>query len=186
MAVEPTQTLREAAAILRREEGLDTADPGARWVWVRLGPIPFAYPNTKGRQRVLLAHDLHHTLAGYGTSLVGEAETAAWEFGTGMRDRSAVRYAIRVFGFVRPFAPARLRTAFVRGRHGKNLLDRELDDATLSRTVGDLRRELGLDRPVPAANEADRSEFDRWSARAIAVVWGPLVPLAAFAVWWLF
>jgi hypothetical protein len=185
MEIEATRTLRDAAARHLEDEGLGAADPDARWVWIRLGPIPFAYPSTKGRRRVLLAHDLHHLLAGYRTDLVGEAETAAWEFGTGMRDRSAVRYAIRVFGFVRPFAPERLRTAFVRGRSCQNLLDRALDDALLARSVAELRRELGLELPVPDASEADRRAFARWSAKAVAIVWGPLVPIVAAIGWWL-
>jgi hypothetical protein len=185
MAIEVTQTLREAVAEHLRGERLDAANPDARWVWIRLGPIPFAYPSTRGRRRVLLAHDLHHLLAGYRTDLIGEAEAAAWELGTGMRDRSAVRYAIRVFGFVLPFAQARLRAAFVRGRRCENLLGRPLDDAALSRTVGEVRRELGLDQPVPDTSEADRREFRRWCRKAIAVVWGPLVPTTALAVWWI-
>jgi hypothetical protein len=181
-----TQTLREAAAAHleeMRDAGVD-ADSGSRWVRIRIGPIPFAYPNTKARKRLVAAHDLHHLLTGYEADLVGEAELGAWELGTGVRDRSAVRYAIRVFGFMLPRAPARLRDAFVRGRHCRNLVGR-LDDALLSRTVADVRGELGLDRPIAEATPDDVREWRRWSAKAIAVVWGPLVPLAAFAWWWL-
>jgi hypothetical protein len=161
------------------------ADAEARWVWIKIGPIPFAYPNTKGRKRLVLAHDLHHLLTGYGADLIGEAELGAWELGTGIRDPSAVRYEIRVLGFMLPRSPGRLRTAFVRGRHCRNLLGRSLDDATLSRTVAELRRELGLDRPVPEATAEDRREWRRWALKAVAVVWGPLVPIAAIAWWWL-
>jgi hypothetical protein len=182
-----TQTLREAAANQLADmkgAGVD-ADAEARWVWIKIGPIPFAYPNTKGRKRLVLAHDLHHLLTGYGADLIGEAELGAWELGTGIRDPSAVRYEIRVLGFMLPRSPGRLRTAFVRGRHCRNLLGRSLDDATLSRTVAELRRELGLDRPVPEATAEDRREWRRWALKAVAVVWGPLVPIAAIAWWWL-
>lgn len=187
MAIEATQTLREAAAIQLKDmnDGGVDADAGARWVRIKIGPIPFAYPNTKGRKRLVLAHDLHHLLAGYGTDLIGEAELGAWELGTGLRDRSAVRYAIRVFGFMLPRFSGRLRTAFVRGRHCRNLLGHRLDDAALSRTVADLRRELGLDRPVPAATPEDLRDWRRWAVKAIAVVWGPIVPMVAIAWWWL-
>ena len=184
MTIEATQTLREAAAIHLKDAGLE-AEADSRWVWIKLGPLPFVYPNTRGRKRVLLAHDLHHLLAGYKTDLVGEAETAAWEFGTGMRDRSAVRYAIRVFGFMLPRHAGRLRTAFVRGRYCQNLLGRPLDDAALARSVVDLRRELGLERPVPEASDADRREWRRLAVKAIALVWGPIVPIAVVAWWWL-
>jgi hypothetical protein len=78
----------------------------------------------------------------------GEAELAAWELGTGLRDRSHLRYAIRVFGFMLPRFPRRLRAAFIRGRNCRNLLG-GLDDAILCRTVAEVRTELGLDGPVP-------------------------------------
>lgn len=187
MATDATQTLREAAATHlkdMKDAGVD-ADADARWVWIKIGPIPFAFPNTKSRKHLVQAHDLHHLLTGYATDLIGEAELGAWELGTGLRDRSAVRYAIRVFGFMLPRFPGRLRTAFVRGRRGQNLLGRDLDDATLARTVADLRRELGLDRPVPDATAEDRREWRRWAAKAVAVVWGPLVPIGALIWWWL-
>jgi hypothetical protein len=187
MAIAQTQTLRDAAAAHlkdMKDAGVD-ADAEARWVWIKIGPIPFAYPNTKGRKRLVAAHDLHHLLTGYGTDLVGEAELGAWELGTGLRDRSAVRYAIRVFGFMLPRFPGRLRTAFVRGLRCQNLLGHQLDDATLARTVADLRGELGLDRPVSEATAEDLRAWRRWAATAITVVWGPLVPIAAIAWWWL-
>jgi hypothetical protein len=41
----------------------------------------------------------------------------AWELGAGIRDRSAVRYEVRVLGFMLPRFPRRLRTAFIRGRY---------------------------------------------------------------------
>src|SRR5437899_720070 len=156
MAIAPTQTLREAAATHLNEmkdAGVD-ADPEARWVRIKIGPIPFAFPNTRGRKRIVLDHDLHHMLTGYGTDLLGEAELGAWELGTGVRDRSAVRYAIRVLGFMLPRFPRRLRAAFVDGRHCRNLFGR-VDDATLSRTVADLRAELGLAQPAPEATAED-------------------------------
>jgi hypothetical protein len=82
-----------------------------------------------------------------------------------------------------PRFPGRLRTAFLRGRQCQNLLGRPLDEATLSRSVGELRRELGLERPATEPNQADRREFRRWSAKAVAIVWGPLLPIAAAVAW---
>jgi hypothetical protein len=185
MTTPATQTLREAAAAQlkgMKDAGVE-ADADVRWVWIKVGPIPFAYPNTRARKRLVQAHDLHHLLTGYGTDLIGEAELGAWELGTGLRDRSAVRYAIRIFGFMLPRFPGRLRTAFLRGRQCQNLLGRPLDEATLSRSVGELRRELGLERPATEPNQADRREFRRWSAKAVAIVWGPLLPIAAAVAW---
>ena len=171
---------------LPAEVGLPAdADDDARWVKIKIGPIPFAYPNTRGRKKLLAVHDLHHLLAGYATDIAGEAEMAAWELGSGMQDRTGVRYGIRIFGFGLPWYSPRLLRAFVRGRGCRNLLGHRLDDATLCHTVGEMRANLGLDRPQREANEADRRAFRRWAAKAVAIVWGPLVPMAAAAWWWL-
>src|SRR5438445_8760870 len=123
MVIEGTQTLRDAAAIYlkdRKDAGVD-AGADVRWVRMRIGPIPFAFPNTTGRKRLVLARDLHHLLAGYGTDLIGEAEMGAWELGTRLRNRSAIRYAIRGFGFMLPRLPAPRPSPVVRGRTRRNL-----------------------------------------------------------------
>jgi hypothetical protein len=186
MAIDASLTLREAAAHHLADEGLEPdAGANSRWVKTKIGPIPFAYPNTKGRKKLLVAHDLHHLLADYRTDLVGEAEMGAWELGTGMDDRTGVRLAIRVFGFALPWSPRRVFQAFVRGRNCRNLLGRPLDDAALERSVAEARAELGLDRSVPAPTEADRRAFRISAAKAVAIVWGPLVPMAAVGWWWL-
>jgi hypothetical protein len=62
-------------------------------------------------------------------------------------------------------------------------LEPRLDAAFFDRTVGDLRAELGLDRPVPEPSAEDRSAFRVWAVKAVAIVWGPLVPMA-LALWW--
>ena len=186
MAIDSGLTLRAAAAEHLADAGLaPDGGSGERWVKAKIGPIPFAYPNTQGRKKLLGVHDLHHLLAGYRTDIVGEAEMGAWELGSGLDDRTGVRLAIRVFGFALPRHPGRLFRAFVRGRHCRNLLDRPLDDATLDRTVADLRGELGLDRPAPDPTDADRREFQRWAAKAVAIVWAPLLPMVALVWWWL-
>jgi len=185
MSAEAGLSLREAAGVVS-----DVLDPGGtamseKWVTAKIGPIPFAYPNTQGRKRLLAFHDLHHALLDYDTSLAGEAELAAWELGTGLENKTAIRYALRVFGFMLPLRWGRLFRAFVRGRHCRNLLDHGLDDATLERSVGEMRRELGLESPVPEPSEADRREWRVWAAKGIAVVWGPLLPLGLLLWWWL-
>jgi hypothetical protein len=158
----------------------------ARWVRAPIGPIPFAFPNTAGRRRVAPAHDLHHVLTGYGTDLGGEAQLGAFEIGAGVRDRSAIQLELRVLGFALVWAPRRLFRAFVRGRRSSHLLDAPCrDEAFLSRSVAALRAELGLDREPTPARAADRLAFAGWAALAFALVWGPLVPLAALLWWWL-
>jgi hypothetical protein len=185
MTIDPKLTLREAADRHLADVGL-AADGGEsdRWVKLKIGPIPFAYPNTKGRKKLILAHDLHHLLADYRTDLAGEAEMGAWELGSGMEDRTGVRLALRVVGFGLVRHPGRVFRAFVRGRHCRNLVGRPLDAATLDRSVAELRAELGLASPIPPASDADRRAFRRCAAKAVAIVWGPLLPMAGIAWWW--
>jgi hypothetical protein len=156
----------------------------ARWVRADIGPIPFAFPNSEGRRRVLLAHDLHHVLTGYGTDLVGEGEVGAWELGSGLPDRTGRRLAIRVYGFVWLRYRQRLREAFARGRRSANLVGREIDEDFLDRRVEDVRRELHIPAAAPALQDEDRAAYRLCTAKAVALVWGPLLPMAAFAWWW--
>ena len=155
-----------------------------RWVRIRIGPFPFAYPNSKGRRRVAPAHDLHHVLAGYATDLTGEGELAAWEIGAGCRDRAGLQLQLRVLGFALAWSPRRLFRAFLRGRHCRNLLDTRCDSAFLQRSVESVRAELGLEQSPFEPTASDYFAFSRWALLAIAIVWGPLIPTAAL-IWWL-
>lgn len=155
----------------------------ARWVRLRIGPLPFAFPNTEGRRRIGPAHDLHHVLTGYATDLRGEGEIGAWEIGAGCRDRTGLQLELRILGFAWPRWPRELFRAFVRGRNSRHLLGARIDDALLGRSVGAVRTELGLDRPPPSATAADRRAFLGWMSLAVAIVWGPLIPIA-LVVWW--
>jgi hypothetical protein len=180
-------TLREARAEYFAANGLPP-DGGYhdRWVRIQIGPIPFAYPNTEGRRRVTLAHDLHHVLTGYRTDIRGEAELAAWEIGAGCRDRAGLQLELRVLGFGLLRWPREVYRAFLRGRRSRNLLGTRCDDAFVARPVETVRAELGIDpsAPAPEATSDDRRAFARWALLAIAIVWGPLIPLAALAWWW--
>jgi hypothetical protein len=180
-------SLRDALARYFERSGLPP-DGGyeARWVRAPIGPIPFAFPNSAGRRRIAPAHDLHHVLTGYATDLTGEGEIGAWEIGAGVRDRTALQLELRVLGFVLAFAPRRLFRAFVRGRRSRHLLEQPVrDEAFLGRSVAELRRELGIPSHPPAPGAGDRRTFAGWAALAAAIVWGPLLPLAALLWWWL-
>lgn len=186
MIDEATPTLREARDRYFAAHSLPPA--GAyddRWVRIHIGPFPFAYPNTAGRRRVAPAHDLHHVLTGYATDLTGEGELAAWELGAGCRDRTGLQLELRVLGFALAWCPRKLFRAFLRGRQSRNLLGAPCnDDAFLRRPVASVRRELGLERPVPEPRFSDRRAFAGWAALAAALVWGPLIPLAGLVWWW--
>lgn len=151
----------------------------ARWVKIKVGPIPFAFPNTSERKRAVPYHDLHHVVTGYTAELVGEGEIGAWEIASGCTDyRAALILNLQVMGFMLVSQRRRIFEAFVRGCHTRNLYGREYGDRLLEQSVEATREELGLDRKTPAPTGADRRAFRRWSAAALALVWGPAIPLA--------
>jgi hypothetical protein len=154
---DPDATMLEARTEYFERNGFG-ADGGyaAKWVEVEVARIPLQIPNTQGRVRAVRYHDLHHIVTGYTTHMSGESEISAWELASNCRDLYAawvLNAGALAFGLVS--CPRRVRAAFIRGCHTRNLYDRDFDDALLSRHVGELRAELGLERdsledPLPA------------------------------------
>jgi len=175
------ETLRQARERYFRANGLG-ADGGYAdsWVKVRLGPIPFAFPNTAGRVRAVRFHDLHHVVTGYATDVVGEAEIAAWEVATGCAGFGAAWVLnLEALALGLPRAPGAAWRAFLRGRRTRNLYRSPLDDALLAARVGDVRDRLGLCAAPGPATPADRLAFGAWSLLALAVFGATLALLAA-------
>lgn len=157
----------------------------ARWVDFMLGPIPMPFPNSAPRRRAVPFHDLHHVLTGYQTDIFGEAEISGWELGSGCAGMAAA-WVLNLGGMALGvlICPRRTWRAFARGRQSANLYRQELDARLLARTVGELRRELRLDRPPAPARLADAAVFFLyWQLGAWAsLLMAPLVfllPLAA-------
>lgn len=155
-----------------------------RWVKLKAGPIPIYFPNADGRRRAVKFHDLHHIATGYQTDWTGEAEIGGFEIGGGCGPfvwawiLNLQALAIGLF-----MAPRAVFRGFVRGRHAGTLYHQGefTDEAMLGRSVGDIRRQLHLDRPPPAPGAGDVAAFVAWSAAGLA--WTPW-PLALLA-WWL-
>ena len=157
-----------------------------RWVKLKAGPFAFYLPNAPGRVRAVKVHDLHHVATGFQTTWTGEAEIAAWEIASGcgrffwawVLNLSALAIGVAI-------APHAVFRAFVRGRHTRNLY-RATDaarDTILQRSVGDTRRELGLDQPMPRPRPSDILAFAAWVSASAAA---SLAPWAAIvAVLWL-
>ncbi len=121
--------------------------------------IPVTIPNTQGRRRAVVFHDMHHLVTGYATSNLGEAEIGAWELGSGCWDVRAawlLNTASLVLGVFTN--PARLFRAFVRGRQSTNLYGRDAD-GLLRRPVDEVRREMGLDNEPRPASMSDAAMF---------------------------
>lgn len=182
-------TLRDARRVYFDANGFG-ADGGyaKRWVKVKLGPLPFWFPNSAGRVRAVRYHDLHHVATGYDTDFAGEGEIGAWEVASGCRAFFAAWWLnLIAMSISLAFWPARVYRAFVRGRHTRNLYGADFDDALLASSVGALRARLGLDRTIAAPTSADRAAFALWCVAAVAVylvqsalVLAPLVLLVSW------
>lgn len=168
---DPSSTLREARTryFEDNEFGPD-GGYGSPWVEVKVGPFPYAIPNTKGRVEAVRYHDLHHIMTGYRTNWTGETEISAWELGSGCGSFRAAWYLnVSGMGMGVALAPRRMYRAFIRGRHSRNLYDRAFGDALLDARVGEMRAELGLDRESPPATVADKLSFAVHAAVGLAL-----------------
>ena len=143
---DPALTIREARERYFTKNGLGDGGYAERGVVLRAVGQPIgAFPNTTARVRSVRLHHVHHVLAAYHTSWLGEAEISAWEMASGCSDHAAAwllnTLAILIGGYRSPRAVFR---AASRGRRSRNLYGAEWDDALLDRRVGRVRAELGL------------------------------------------
>jgi hypothetical protein len=172
MSHEATLTLRQARERYFEENGFGQ-DGGysARWVRVDVGPVPVWFPNSAERVRALRFHDLHHVVTDYRTDFPGECEISAWEIAGGCTNHWAA-WALNLSGMGAGlfFMPRRVARAFQRGLHTRNLYRAEYGEALLSKSVEEMRRELGLEAPVPAPTGKDRLTLAGWSAASLLVV----------------
>ncbi len=173
------QLVRDARAAYFMANGFSDATYRDRWVRFELGVVPVVFPNTPSRRRAIPLHDLHHVATGYATSLVGEAEIAAWELAGGCTDHWAAWILdAGAFAAGLAIAPRRTYRAFVRGRHSTTLYATGWSDQLLALEVDELRARLRLDRDRPRATWRDRAMF------AVAVAALVMPPLAVGVALW--
>lgn len=140
--------------------------------------IPMTIPNTEGRKRAVVFHDMHHLVTGYATTNLGEAEIGAWELGSGcgeVRAAWVLNTGSLILGVFTN--PARLFRAFVRGRQSQNLYGRDAE-ALLRRPVDEVRREMGLDADPAAATMGDAVAFAVHLTVSLVAVALPLLVIA--------
>jgi hypothetical protein len=136
------------------------ADGGysAKWVDIKLGPIPMPFPNSAARVRAVKYHDLHHVLTGYDTDFRGEFEISAWEIAAGCKGFAAA-WVLNLGGMVGGMftSPRRTFRAWVRGRRDRTVYDEDYE-ALLAMRVGEAR-DAYLRREEPRATAADALLF---------------------------
>ena len=121
---------------------------------IRVLGLTWTLPNWPSRRRVVPFHDLHHVVTGYGTDLVGEAETSAWELRCGGLNSFFLwcfKLGAVTLGLL--LAPSRVVRSFRRARGQRNLYgDPRPYEAILALPLDELRAGLG----VPEDGLADR------------------------------
>ncbi|HEY0099114.1 MAG TPA: hypothetical protein VGB76_09190 [Pyrinomonadaceae bacterium] len=157
------------------------------WVKMKAGFVPIWFPNTVARVKAVRFHDIHHVLTEYPTTWSGEAEIGAWEVATGCAAHyQAWLLNLLAFAIGLVINPRGVYRAFMRGRHSRNLYRTTFSDELLARTVGEMRRELELDKEVAPPTPSDRRAFLFWSLASAATLLGTwlvaLLPLLTLAL----
>lgn len=103
------------------------------------------FPNWDSRRRAVLKHDIHHIIAGYPSTLKGEAEISTWEISSGCKGYWAA-FAINLLGMMMGiFYPRAIFRAWVRGKNTNNLYDDALtNEEALNTPVSELQDRLLL------------------------------------------
>jgi hypothetical protein len=182
-----TMTLEEARSLFFARSGLGAdGGYGARWVRIEMKPFPVYFPNTASRVKSAKFHDLHHLALEYNTDWPGEVEIAGWEIASGCA-RHPWAWLLNLGAFAVGIAlfPKRLYRAFLRGRHGANLYREGFPETELrDRTVGWLRRRLGIDGADVETRPSDKIAFVWWCF--IALTYHALYAMAGLAIlWWI-
>jgi hypothetical protein len=183
---DPELTLREARALYFEINNFKAGGYEDRWVKMKAGPFPIAFPNTQARVRAVKFHDLHHVLTEYNTTWRGEAEIGAWEVATGCAHHyPAWILNLLAFAIGLVINPSGVHRAFLRGRQSSNLYRRTFNDQLLAHKVGDMRAELGLNEHQKPATRADEVSFAAWASISVftyfvtgVITLAPLILLA--------
>lgn len=186
-------SLRDAREIYFALNGFDNGGYDEKWVKMKAGPIPIAFPNTQARLRAVKFHDLHHVLTGYETTWTGEAEIGAWEVATGCADHYPA-WILNLYAFAIGLIinPRNTYRAFLRGRQSSNLYRLSFNDELLSHRVGTVRQSLHLDQELKPATLRDRAAFLVWAFIAITfwmasglVMLSPFLIVVGLLIFWL-
>ena len=118
---------------------------GAHWMRVRIGRWTVPVIPLWGLKRAHVAHDVHHVLTGYPTTLKGECELAAWELSSGGCRWNPFFWVDRIvfFGLGLVCHPRVTLKALRRGRDCHNLYGVRTTDL-IEADSQDVRRRTGL------------------------------------------
>jgi hypothetical protein len=116
-----------------------------RWIEIRVGDRSIRAVPLFGLRKALAAHDVHHVLTGYPTSLEGECELAAFELSSGGCGFNLIFWVDRLGALLLGVAihPRATLAALRRGIGARNLYGRKTPDI-LATNVEVLREQMRL------------------------------------------
>lgn len=158
-------TLGEARKVYFERSGFgDDGGYDERWIKVKVWRFPIWLPNTAGRVKAVMLHDLHHVLTEYPTTWRGEAEISAWEVGSGGLKRYWAGWWLDLMNVAQGIVvnPRGIYRGFMRGRRTKNLFATEFKDEMLDSLVGEYREKLHLRSGDEADTFRDNLLFIGW------------------------
>jgi hypothetical protein len=190
MIYSPQMTLGEARRLYFRLNAFGE-DGGyrQRWIKVKVWKIPIWLPNTNGRQRAVMLHDLHHVLTEYPTTWRGEAEISAWEIGAGGLRCYYAGWILDLMTIAQGLVvnPVGVYRGFMRGRSTSNLYSTGFSDELLHHKVGEYRDLLGLDKSQRPPSTTDHLLLAFWilvsAGMYFAAVLVSLLPLILIGLW---
>jgi hypothetical protein len=164
----PDLTLREARQRYLDDNNLGDGSYDDKYFYLKLGRFKIYLPNTKARVRAVKIHDLHHVLTEYQTTWTGEAEIGAWEIASGCQHHY-VAWWLNIYAFAIGvvIAPRAVYSAFVRGRHSRNLYAEEFQPAWLEQEVGEVRERLGIEARAYPGEANDNLAFAVWATTCV-------------------
>ncbi|HZR82457.1 MAG TPA: hypothetical protein VFD92_15290 [Candidatus Binatia bacterium] len=143
-------TVREAMGEFFERRGIKPRDESVdewlreKWAYTAIGSHRIPIKPLYGYKKVVILHDVHHLVAGYDTSWIGELEVAAWELGSGGCGPYLLMWNNRILAFLIGLlvAPVRTLRAFRRGRTQRNVY--RFDCRTLlGRDIDEIRKWVG-------------------------------------------
>jgi hypothetical protein len=147
--------VREARDAYLARNGFSTDAYTAPRFSIDVFAITWTLPNPPARPRAVPLHDLHHVATGYGTDLIGEAETSAFELRGGIDSWFLWLFKLSAITLGLFLSPGRVIRAFRRARGCHTLyVDDGRYEELLGLSVGELRARLGMSEYGAADREA--------------------------------
>jgi len=154
----------------------------------KIGGYSFLLPNTQGRKRALIRHDVHHLLTDYNVDFLGELEIGGWEVGSGCGNYWGI-WLLNLIGMGTGvfLIPKRTFKAFLHGRRSSNLYHTKLSQEEVGEMkLEEIRDIIKFYPDIVKANFLDLMYFILWTILAwIVIILSPPYYLCSLIFLWI-